>query len=155
MGGGIGIIIADRRAVEEGIKDNVISHNKITGTLYHDDGIAGFCGTGIVIYADFRYEYPGAIEISNNRVVKNKVSLVSDNSTAIDVVAIELTDTRDDPLLEPVIFDNAIGFNDLRGTENQIVLTPDNLDEANDISRNFGNNRGHGLHPSIFGPGGN
>ena len=96
-----------------------------------------------------------AIEISNNRVVKNKVSLVSDDPTLIDVVAIELTDTRDDPGLEPVIFGNAIGFNDLRGTEIQIVLTPDELDEVNDISRNFGNNRGHGLYPSIFGPGGN
>jgi len=37
-----------------------------------------------------------------------------------------------------------------RGTRTQIVLTPDTLDEVNAISRNLGDNRGHGLHPSVF-----
>lgn len=70
------------------------------------------------------------------------------------MVAIELTEAEapDDPYVN-VVFDNAIGFNDLRGTVTQIALTPDNLDESNAISRNLGNNRGHGLHPSVFGPG--
>jgi hypothetical protein len=53
-----------------------------------------------------------------------------------------------------VIFDNAIGFNDFRGMELQIYLTPEDLGNYNDISRNLGDNRGHGLHPSVFGPGG-
>jgi len=55
----------------------------------------------------------------------------------------------------PEVEGNKIGFNDLRGTALQIALTPDGLDEDNKISRNLGDNRGHGLHPSAFGPGGN
>ena len=74
----------------------------------------------------------------------------------VDVAAFELTDTRDDPNADsfPVIHDNAIGFNDFRGMELQIYLTPEELGDCNDISRNLGDNRGHGLHPSLFGPGG-
>ncbi len=163
-GGGIAILVADYSGgVVEG---NVVSHNKISGTLHvaEADG-GGYNGTGIVLYADFRWGGAGAAKITENRVVKNKISLVSDTPDVVDVAAIELTDTRygdpldplepgDDPLW-PVVFDNAIGFNDLRGTELQIALTPENLDEVNDISRNLGDNRGHGLHPSVFGPGGN
>ncbi len=55
----------------------------------------------------------------------------------------------------PVIFDNAIGFNDFRGTDSQIALTPTDLENRNTISRNLGDNRGQGAHPSTFGPGGN
>lgn len=94
--------------------------------------------------------------IAYNRVVKNKVSLVSDNPDVVAVVAFELTDTRDNENeCCEVIYDNAIGFNDFRGTEIQIALTPETLQGCNDISRNFGDNRGHGSHPSVFGPGGN
>lgn len=155
-GGGIGILIAD---FSGGIvENNVVSHNKISGTLHvwANDG-GGYCGTGIVLYADFRWGGAGAEEISNNRIVKNKISLVSDNRTVVDVVAFELTDTRDDPDLDPVVFDNAIGFNDFRGTDWQMSFTPSALEDENDISRNLGYdpNRGHGLHPSLFGPGGN
>lgn len=155
-GGGIGILIADfsGRVVE----NNVVSHNEIYGTLHVDpDDCGGYNGTGIVIYADFRWGRLGAEEIKNNRVVKNKISLVSDTPSVVDVSAFELTDTRDNISATPypVIFDNAIGFSDFRGTANQIALTPVDLENHNDISRNFGNNRGHGLHPSVFGPGGN
>ena len=92
--------------------------------------------------------------MSYNRVVKNKVSLISDTPLEVDAVAFELTDTRE--LATPdLIHDNAIGFNDFRGSTIQIVLTPDDLNVTNSISKNFGENRGHGLHPSAFGPGGN
>jgi len=156
-GGGIGILIGDYAATEGGVNDNLVSHNKITGTLqvWSGDG-GGYNGSGIVLYADFRWGGAGAEEIAHNRVVKNKVSLISDNPEVVDVVAIELTDSRDDADSGcEVIFNNAIGFNDLRGTVLQIALTPENLDECNDISRNLGDNRGHGLHPAAFGPGGN
>jgi len=156
-GGGIGIFCG---CVSGGVSNyNLVSHNKITGTLYVDpEDRGGYNGTGIVLYADFRYypTYPGADEIAFNSVVKNKISLTSDTPNVVDVVAIELTDTRNiigDP--DPVIFDNAIGFNDLRGTEIQNALTPEDLGDYNDISRNLGDNRGHGLHPAAFGPGGN
>ena len=148
-GGGIGILVADRSGGV--VEDNVVSHNKISGTLYVAPGdCGGYAGSGIVLYADFRGGRAGAVELKNNRVVKNKISLTSDTPDVVDVVAFELTDTRDDVDLGPVLFDNAIGFNDFRGTDWQIALTPDNLDEYNVISRNLGDNRGHGAHPSVF-----
>jgi hypothetical protein len=152
-GGGIGILVADRFGGI--VESNIVSHNKISGTLHvwENDG-GGYAGSGIVLYADFRWGMAGAEAIKNNVVIKNKVSLVSDNPNVVDVVAFELTDTRDDGILGPLtIFDNSIGFNDLRGTVWQIALSPENLDEVNDISRNLGDNRGHGLHPSVFGAG--
>lgn len=151
-GGGIGILIADY--LGRAISDNVVAHNKISGTLHvAPNDCGGYAGTGIVLYADFRWGMSGASEISWNRVVKNKVSLTSDNPSLVDVVAFELTDTRE---TVGVIHDNAIGFNDFRGTTDQIALTPTALDNpVNNISRNLGENRGHGLHPSLFGPGGN
>jgi hypothetical protein len=154
-GGGIGILIGDYLATPQGVKDNVVSHNKITGVLHVAPGdCGGYAGTGIVLYADFRGGMPGAEEITNNHVVQNKISLTSDTPDVVPVWAIELTDTRNDSSLDSVVFGNAIGFNDLRGTDNAFALTPESLANVNDISRNLGDNRGHGLHPSVFGPGG-
>lgn len=155
-GGGIGIFIGDFLAVDGGVNDNVVSHNKITGTLHVDpnDG-GGYDGAGINLYADFRWGAAGAEEIADNRVVHNKVSLTSDTPTVVDIAAIALEDSRDDADADPypVIFDNVIGFNDLRGTELQIDLLPEGLDEDNIISRNLGDNRGHGIVPAdIFRP---
>jgi len=132
-GGGIGILVADYTGGV--VQDNVVSHNKVSG-------------------ADFRWGRLGAEEISNNRVVQNKVGMMSDTPEVVNIVAFELTDSRDDPELDPVVFDNAIGFNDFRGTELQIDITPENLVDVNTISRNLGDNRGHGSHPSVFGPSG-
>lgn len=153
-GGGIGILVADYSG--GAVKDNVVSHNKISGTLFVDpNDCGGYNGSGIVLYADFRWGGAGAEEISGNRVVKNKVSLVSNNPGLVDVAAFELTDTRNDETkCCNVIHHNAIGFNDFRGTALQIDLTPEELEDCNSISRNLGDNRGHGLHPSVFGPGG-
>lgn len=149
-GGGIGILVADRSGGI--VENNVVSHNKISGTL--DASVTGeqggYNGSGIVLYADFRHGWPGADEIKNNTVTKNSVSLVSNMPSLVDVCAFELTDTRDDESLDPIIFDNSIGFNDFRGTALQIVLTPENLDTINNISRNLGDSRGHGSHPSVF-----
>lgn len=150
-GGGIGILVGDYSGGV--VTDNVIAHNKIMGVLHvaPTDG-GGYDGSGIVLFADFRFGRVGTTSIEYNRVIKNKVSLVSDNASVVDVNAVELTDTRDiDGVC--VIHDNSVGFNDLRGTANQIVLTPETLDECNAISRNLGENRGHGLHPSmLFNP---
>ena len=155
-GGGIGILIGDYLAMPDGVRDNLVSHNTIAGALHVAPGdCGGYNGSGIVLYADFRWGMPGATAIAGNRVVKNKIGLASDSPAVVDVVAVELTDSRDDPDADPVILGNAVGFNDLRGTLLQIVLTPGNLDEVNSISRNLGENRGHGLQPSAFGPGGN
>jgi hypothetical protein len=151
-GGGIGILVADYSGGT--VEDNVVSHNTILGTLavWANDG-GGYDGSGIVLYADFRWGGAGAESIQNNYVVKNKVSLVSDTPNVVDVVAFELTDTSLNPNLD-VIFDNAIGFNDFRGTTKQIALTPGELDTVNKISRNLGNSRAEEpkLHPSNFKP---
>jgi hypothetical protein len=155
-GGGIGILVADFSGGV--VENNIISFNKISGTLHVDpnDG-GGYAGSGIVIYADFRWGRAGAQEIKFNRVVQNKISLISDTPAVVDVVAFELSDTRDDinAVPYPVLFNNYIGFNDFRGTTLQIALTPEDLANHNTFSRNLGDNRGLGLHPSLFGPGGN
>jgi len=152
-GGGIGILVADGSGGE--VKDNVVSHNKVLGTLHvaECDG-GGYDGSGVVLYADWRYGRHGAQSISGNRIVKNKISLVSDNPDVVDVNAIELTESENPGGI--VITGNAVGFNDLRGTASQLLFSPATLDDPiNEISRNLGENRGHGQHPSVFGPGGN
>lgn len=69
----------------------------------------------------------------------------------VDVVALELSEAADPDPSVHVIHDNAVGFNDLRGTALQLALTPVALDNpTNDLSRNLGENRGHGMHPSAF-----
>ena len=143
-GGGIGILVADYLGGV--VQDNIVSHNKISGTLHVSAGDGGgYCGTGIVLYADFRWGRLGALEIKDNRVTKNNVALVSDTPEVVDVVAFELTDTRDisySPEFPAVIYDNSITFNDFRGTLVQISLTPFDLGLYNDISRNLGEDRG-------------
>ena len=155
-GGGIGILIGDFTGGE--VSANVVSHNKIYGNLHLDPGeLGGYSGSGIVLFADFRWGRVGARAITLNQVVKNTISLASDDPDLVDVVAFELTDTRDDSDLN-VIFNNAIGFNDFRGTALELALTPSNLGDYNSISKNLSKakrGRGHGLHPSAFGPGGN
>ena len=154
-GGGIGILIGDYAATPDGITDNVVSHNTINGQLnVPEDDCGGYSGSGIVLYADFRFGRIGATSIEFNRVVKNKVDMVSSRPALVDIVAFEMSDTRVVPD-NSIIHHNAIGFNDFRGTSVEVVLTPSSLDTVNDISRNFGENRGHGLPPGVFGPGGN
>lgn len=152
-GGGIGILIADWQGLS--VIDNLIAHNKIYGTLnvYPSDG-GGYQGSGIVLYADFRWGRPGTELIAFNRVIKNKVGLVSDRPEVVDVVAFELSQawgSAGPPVPEPILVrDNSIGYNDFRGTILHIVLSPPALADYNYISRNLGDNRGHGLHPKVF-----
>jgi hypothetical protein len=153
-GGGIGILIADANGGL--VSDNVVSHNRISGTLYVSDGdCGGYNGSGIVLYADFRWNREGTDAISFNRVVKNKISLVSDTPAVVDIAAIELTEASAPESAVAFISSNSIGFNDMRGTEMQLVLTPDSLAEDNLISKNLGDSRGGGAHPALFAPGGN
>ena len=156
-GGGIGILIGDYAATVGGVNDSVVSHNDISGTLYVDpaDG-GGYNGSGIVLFADFRWGMPGALEMANNRVLHNKIGLVSDTPDVVDVVAIELTEAREKPdPYAPVIYDNIIAFNDLRGTDLEIVLTPEDLEDYNTFLRNVGARPGPkpGPIPTAFGPG--
>ena len=151
-GGGIGIVIGEYNAGV--VSGNVVSHNQISGTLHVSAGdCGGYNGTGIVVYADYRFGRSGAAHITGNSIIHNAVSFVSDKPSVVDVVAIELTEASDPDPLAHVIHDNGIGFNDLRGTATQVALTPPALDNPiNAISRNLGENRGHGLHPAVFEP---
>ena len=152
-GGGAGIVIADSSGGT--VKENVVSHNEITGVLHVTDrDCGGDNGSGILLFANFSGGGAGALAMTDNRVVKNKVRLVSDDPSCVDVAAIELALAWDNTGAEPfpVIFDNVIAFNDLRGTVLEFALTPVELWDENDISRNLGDNRGHGPHPSVFGP---
>ena len=151
-GGGIGILIGEYNAGT--VSGNEISHNRITGTLHvSPTDCGGYSATGIVVYADFRFGRAGAASITSNFIVQNTVSLVSDAPAVVDVIGIELTEASDpDPSLH-VIHGNGIGFNDLRGTVTQLAMTPPELDNPiNAVSRNLGENRGHGLHPAAFEP---
>jgi len=167
-GGGIGVLVGDYGGGF--VTGNVVSHNLITGTLHvwSDDG-GGYNGTGIVLYADFRWGRAGTTQMDLNRVFQNTVGLESDTPDVVDVVGIELTDTRDDPALRAIV-NNRIWFNDLSRTAEPIVLTPSTLDQYNEIWLNTGKNlhrgprqwsfgwgshrfrpRG-GAHPRFFGP---
>jgi len=136
------------------VTGNEISHNRISGTLHvSPTDCGGYSGDGIVVYADYRFGRSGAAHIANNRIVQNTISLVSDAPSVVDVIAIELSEAADPDPLQHVIHDNAIGFNDLRGTAVQLAFSPAALDDpVNIISRNLGENRGHGLHPAAFEP---
>jgi len=152
-GGGIGILVADYSGGT--LSNNVVSHNTVTGTLHvwENDG-GGYTGSGIVLFADFRYGGAGASAIATNYVTYNDISMISDNPSVVDIVAFELTDTRNNvnAVPYPVLYDNSIGFNDFRGTTLQVALTPEDLENYNNISQNLGNNRGHGMHPGLFHP---
>lgn len=168
-GGGIGILVGERFGGV--VQNNTVAHNIITGVLsMYESEQGGYNGSGIVIYADFRYGTGGAEEISGNRVMQNKVCMTSEDTELVDIVAFEMTDSRYDPLYIPdpvppewemVIFDNYIGFNDLRCTDIQMTLTPEELADCNVISRNPGDNRRHhpgdqhGRRPSHSKPHGN
>jgi hypothetical protein len=128
-----------------------VSHNRISGTVHVSvTDCGGYSANGIVMYADFRWGRTGPAGITSNDVINNLVSLVSDTPTLVDVVAIELSEAFDPDPPTHVIYDNTIGFNGLQGTELQFALTPEGPDTVNDVSRDLGENRGHGLHPSAF-----
>ena len=133
-GGGIGILSGARWGGI--IEKNEIKNNKIYGTLnvWASDG-GGYAGSGIVFFADFRWGWPGADAIQNNKVEHNKISLVSNNPSVVDIVGCELTDPRNDESLI-IIFDNKIKKNDFRGTTTPMAFTPLTLEAANDISKN-------------------
>ncbi|GEM_PF-2274135 len=116
-GGGIGIITGGFDGAT--VADNVISNNEVTGTLHvpdNDCGGAGglYDGSGIVLYADFRFGSPGPSAVINNKINDNDVSITSNNPDIVNVNGIELTETDDNPLTPPlfVVHNNKIVDND-------------------------------------------
>ncbi len=165
-GGGIGIFVGTW-GIEGIADDNLVAHNKITGQVvvpqdeidkYNQPGASpGYAVPGICLYSDGRRDPAGPM--SGNRILKNKVSLSSNNPSHHPAVGIELTDYAliDDPSSDPDLTDNKVGFNDVRGVSGEnsvpISLNPAEVAIYNDISRNLGDdadNRGHGLRPKVF-----
>lgn len=146
-GGGIGILIADYTGNEA--NNNIVSNNKIYGTLHVDPADSGgYAGSGIVLYSDHRWGRLGGV-ISGNLIQRNSISLVSDTPLVVDVYAFELTQTSLVLIPGTEIFDNIIKFNDFRGTTNQLQISPAELEDYNIFNKNLGDSRGHGDHPNL------
>lgn len=146
-GGGIGILIADYTGTQANW--NNVASNKISGVLhvYSGDG-GGYAGSGIVLYSDHRWTRLGG-DIRGNVVERNFVAMYSDNPVVVDINAFELTQTSSDLVCDEII-NNVIRFNDFRGTANQILISPPGLESCNYFIKNFGENRGHDLHPNLI-----
>jgi hypothetical protein len=140
-GGGIGVFIGDFMGGT--VLGNLVARNSIRGRLrVPDDECGGYNAPGIALYADFRGGADGAY-LTSNLVSKNHVALVSNakvvgtESWIVTVSGIELTDTRDDPGLPPVVEENVITYNDLRGMKVPFSATPDELLGANTFANNY------------------
>jgi len=143
-GGGIGIIFGDRYGRPGGVSRNAIMKNRIVGTVrINSCDQGGYSATGIVAYADFRGGAAGAESISANLVASNVVRLVSDTPSVVDVVGIELTDTRNDSSVEPVIFNNTVIYNCLNHMTHKLAFTPETLEDENSIWFNRPRRCGH------------
>lgn len=148
-GGGLGIFIGAK--VDYPARDNLVAFNKITGDFPEE---REYSCTGICLMT-----YGG--EITGNKVVHNDVLI-----TGWEAYAIGMTFSRYTPQdIEPqdVLYANKIGFNDLRGSTLEIACTLANaartgylsdedaralMEGCNLISRNLGENRGHGVVPA-------
>jgi hypothetical protein len=146
-GGGTGILVGSWSDADA--SDNLIAHNTISGTLnLPADEQGGTSGAGIVVLKDIRYGDEGDGYVQYNRVLKNKISLVSSDPSLVSVSAIILDDyDYVVPMETEFVSDNKIGFNDLRGTDSQLRFNSPETEADNTISRNHGKNRGHGVHP--------
>ncbi|TKJ38601.1 MAG: hypothetical protein CEE38_02545 [Planctomycetes bacterium B3_Pla] len=169
-GGGIGIFVGTREFEGATANNNLIAHNKVTGQVvvpqdeidrYNDlepYPVNGYTVAGIDLYSDRRYGPAGPI--TGNRILKNKVSISSNNPRNHPADGIGLTDfglNQESPVAD--IVNNKVGFNDVRGvtgtSSTPISLWPDPVAVAdnNVISRNLGddaNNRGGGAHPKAL-----
>lgn len=135
-GGGIGILVGGNSQAWQGdVINNLVAGNTVSGTLYvaADDG-GGYNGSGIVLYADFRWGAQGPRTISFNQIKKNKVNVKSNNPSVVDMAAFEMTDTRAD-LNVRAITENYMGYNNAGKTAIPLDLTPDNLDQFNTIEK--------------------
>ena len=157
-GGGIGILVGG--AIYDPVdpaSDNLVAFNKITADFTREH-MAGIC----------LYTKKG--EITGNKVVHNDVLITGNDAYAIVMAFLPTGVTPPGISPEEVLYDNMIGFNDLRGSDFGIgymlekpdgpVYIPVLVDEAielmegcNLISRNLGDNRAYdGIPACEFRP---
>ncbi|UCC23397.1 MAG: hypothetical protein JSW23_04920 [Planctomycetota bacterium] len=172
-GGGLGIFIGTRDEEGRTANNNLISHNKVTGEVVvpqeeidaYDDlppyPEAGYSVAGICLMSDRRSGRPAG-PITENRILKNKVAISSNNPRNHPAEGIALSDLGldEDPPV-PDIADNKVAFNDVRGVTGEssvpIALSPAEVAENNEIERNLGYdipNYGEGfeVYPSLLAP---
>jgi hypothetical protein len=153
-GGGIGVLVGDFQGGT--VSGNLVTRNLMRGRLRVPDGdCGGYNAPGIVLYADFRGGAAGAL-IQANVVSRNKVavasptSVVGAQSIVVSVSGVELTDTRGDWAIQPpVVTDNAVTYNDLRGMALPITSMPDEVASVNTIENNYTSIPGFGDRPSV------
>ena len=118
-GGGIGVMIFDYAGGV--VQDNIITGNTITGTLHVNScESGGYEGQAISLYADFRWNSPGATSVSGNQVLNNTINLASDTPAVLGVSGIELTSSKDGatpalPEVPSVITGNTVADNTMDG----------------------------------------
>ncbi len=138
-GGGIGILVGTNNGGT--VQDSTVSDNQISGTLsvYSGDG-GGYDGSGIVLYADFRYANTGGI-ITSSLISGNDISMVSDTPGVVSFNGIELTDTRDSDGNPASVYGSQVTQNDVHGNSRNGVLvsggTSDNHINLNNIHGNL------------------
>ena len=129
---------------------HIVAYNKITADVSPD--CAFYTTSGICLYSDAR---PGALggPVQNNKVVHN-TSVVTGwwgDEPAGD--GFEITDWPLANGKDATVTGNNIGFNDFRGSTIEMYFYPEEAEDNNTISRNLGENRGHGLTPAnVFRP---
>lgn len=125
-GGGIGILVGGSDGTA--IHGHVVSHNDVSGLVQVSPTDGGdYDGTGIVLYADFRYGRPGAPSVSGNTVEHNKVELTSDAPAVVNANGIELTVAYPvgSPPAGAIITGNMIAHNKVKDTSGNGIAVSD------------------------------
>lgn len=134
-GGGLGILIGSRLASDPAV-GNLIAHNTVQASFLGtelDGTPRTYTCSGIIITADARFSEPG--EVSNNKVVNNKVMVTGPDTYAISLEAIgDITPDH----AKSLVHDNIVNSNKLQGSDNPIGLVPPELEEVNTISAKQG-----------------
>jgi hypothetical protein len=110
-GGGIGIIVLGGDGVTA-ITGNTVWYNEVGGTVFVSPvDCGGYDAAGILLFADFRSGEPGALSISANVFVYNRVSLVSNAPAVVNADGIALTVAVDAPSAPATITRNLFAQN--------------------------------------------
>ena len=137
-GGGIAIFITDSATRPDGLFHHLVSHNAVTGILsVNSCDVGGYSGGGIILNADFRNGASGAEAIFENHISWNRISMVSDAPSVVDMVGIVLEDSRGDDEISPVVFNNTVVFNDLHRMETPLIFSPESLADENVVRWNW------------------
>lgn len=117
-----GILIASAEYLARGAKDNIVASN----TIIVDTMVGGG------IYLHVRVDITAG-EVTNNRVLFNKVVVTGPETAAIEFWALYF---GEGPMPGEVLYDNVVMFNDLRGSTSPLVFNPPELEQANTIAWN-------------------